>query len=275
MEPGTSSPDGTGERKTSRSYLGCGCAAVMLLGLAGFTGLTWVGFRAGKQMEAGFRDPEARVRQVREILPYEQLPAGYHPFGAISIPLVMKTVILSDREPETQVEEGAPDVGERGFFYTSFLAFGSREEGLKRFVQGGQGDGAKSTIDTGSVKFEVGRPIRTGSFTAGGGQVQFGVYRGDAQTVTPGQRSQDAQRGEPAAPAAEVPPAQAPPEEDRKALVALLQIKCPQDNRARMGIWFTPDPAPGQPTEGAAFAGSPADPQAIERFAGHFQFCPR
>lgn len=272
MEPETGA---TGERKPSRSYLGCGCAAVMLLGLAGFTGLTWVGFRAGKQMEAGFRDPEARVRQVREILPYEQLPPGYQPFGAISIPFIMNTVILSDRAPETQLEEGSPDVGDRGFFYTSFLAFGSREEGLKRFVQGGQGDGSKSTIDTGSVKFEVDdRPIRTGSFSAGGGQVQFGVYRGTAQTVTPGSQA-DARRREPAGPAAEAPRASTSLKENRAALVALLQIECPQDDRARMGIWFTPDPAPGQPAEGAAFASSPADPQAIERFAGHFQFCPR
>ena len=54
----------------------------------------------------------------------------------------------------------------------------------------------------------------------------------------------------------------------------MIRVDCPQDDRLRMGLWFIPDPAPREKPEGAAFAGTPADPEAIRNFAGHFRFCP-
>ena len=51
-------------------------------------------------------------------------------------------------------------------------------------------------------------------------------------------------------------------------------VECPKDDgRLRFGIWFGPEANPGVPAAEADFTGTPADPQALREFAGHFRLC--
>lgn len=257
MEPGT-----TGERRSLWSYAGCGCAGLVVMGLLGITGLTWVSYQAGQEMQEGFKDPAVRAQKVQEILPHRELPPGYHAWGATSIPFLMKTAILSDREPPVGAEDmGQEEFGARGFLYMSFRSPGVRQERLGRFVQGEGGEG-NASIETGNLKFEVERPIRTGRLQAGGGTVEYGIYRGESEPMGRAQARTGAAPKTPSDP------------ENRRALIALLNIDCPQDNWARTGIWYGPDPAPNQPAEGPAFNDTPANPRAIQGFLEHFEICP-
>lgn len=52
-------------------------------------------------------------------------------------------------------------------------------------------------------------------------------------------------------------------------VVTAMLFHCPQDNRARLGLWLTPEPENAE----AAPAGA-ADPAAIERFLGSMSLCP-
>lgn len=54
---------------------------------------------------------------------------------------------------------------------------------------------------------------------------------------------------------------------EQRTVAAELHLDCPGDGRERRAIWFVPAP------EGDAYAGTPASPEALEAFLGHFRFC--
>ncbi|HTQ78970.1 MAG TPA: hypothetical protein VMM92_03155, partial [Thermoanaerobaculia bacterium] len=56
-------------------------------------------------------------------------------------------------------------------------------------------------------------------------------------------------------------------------IVTLFLVDCPDTRRTRLGLWFGPDPHPDKPAAADDLTGSPADPQALAQFAGHFRFC--
>ena len=87
-------------RSDTISWLGCGCGTLVFLALAAIVGLTWFGYRQGKEMERNFQDPAARDAKARAILPWRELPPGYHPMGSFSVPLLMDMAIFSDRAPD-------------------------------------------------------------------------------------------------------------------------------------------------------------------------------
>ncbi|HEY4589338.1 MAG TPA: hypothetical protein VII86_08910, partial [Thermoanaerobaculia bacterium] len=78
-------------------YIGVGCGVAVLLALAGIVGFTFLVYRQGKEMVQGFKDPKTREAKTRQVLPYDNLPAGYYAGGAMSIPFLMDFAILSDR----------------------------------------------------------------------------------------------------------------------------------------------------------------------------------
>ncbi len=62
---------------------------------------------------------------------------------------------------------------------------------------------------------------------------------------------------------------------DKRGIVTMLMPQCPHETRLRFGLWFGPDPSEGQPVAEADFAGTNADPAAMQEFLGHFQLCPK
>jgi hypothetical protein len=55
--------------------------------------------------------------------------------------------------------------------------------------------------------------------------------------------------------------------------MTFFSFDCPGDNRARLGVWFSPDPAPGRPNAEVDLAGTTGDPEKIREFVGHFEPC--
>jgi len=58
-----------------------------------------------------------------------------------------------------------------------------------------------------------------------------------------------------------------------EGVTSLILVECPDDERNRVAIWFAPDPAPELPVAETDFSGTPADPDALAAFMGHFRLC--
>lgn len=223
-----------------RSLLGCGCGGAMALVLATIVGLAWFGYRQGDRFRDALRDPESRAAASLEVLGYRELPAGYHPMGGFSIPLVMEMAMLSDRDPGPgETVEGPEDAfGRRGFVFMATRSWGGRERELREYFRG-ERDRATffQEIDQ---RFEGEEALGRGSVRAGGAEVSYVAERGRMELG--GSRE--------------------------PTVLARLLVACGGDSRLRAAMWF--EPAPGS---GEGYGGTPADPEALRRFLDHFRLC--
>lgn len=233
-------------RSSSKSspwiWVGCGCGILVALVMAAITGVTWFGYKAGKRMDKAREDPVAREQMTREILAYDELPSGYYAVGAFSIPMLTDVALFSDRPPDPKGHE-EHGMGERGLVFLSMHGWMADEEELTLFLQGKvkrPGWLGQSGADS-----DIGEVLARGRVEAGGRELLYMATRGDVNLQG----------------------------SSKEGLVTWLTVDCPSDRRARLGLWFSPDPAPGQPLQRADLAGTAADPQAIRAFAGHFRFC--
>jgi hypothetical protein len=238
------------ERKSSSpwAWLGCGCGAVVLLGMLGIAGLTWVAYQSAKDMEESSKDPVARAAKIREVLPYRELPAGYYAVGTFSLPFLMDVAILSDRNPETgkgPSSSATQDFDKRGFIYMNMRQFRDNKEKMRDFLEGKAPAPEDSGWAKSNVKFEATEVIRRGTVDVNGRKLLYAASRGEIEREG---RSED-------------------------GLVTMLMPDCPNDGRLRFGLWFGPDPDPAKPVTEVDWAGTAADPQALAEFAKHFQFC--
>ena len=243
--------DGRPQKKPTSPwvYVGCGCAALVLLALLGLGGLTFLGYRTGKEFTEGMTDPVKREAKVKSILPYQQLPAGYHPAFAFSAPLgLMEMAMLSDRDPGTG--RSAPDQSfdERGFMYMSMRQIRDNKEKMAAFLRGEAPRPNDSGWSQSNVRFDPKEVVRRGTVTVGETQVLYSAGRGDIHRRRGG---------------------------DKHGIVTMVMPECPHDSRLRFGMWFGPDPAADKPVAEADFSGTNADPAAIQEFLGHFQLCPK
>lgn len=293
-------------------WLGCGCGALVALVLASIVGMTWFGYHKGKELERTFKDPAARTQAARKVLPWRELPEGYYAAGAVTIPMLMEMAILSDHEPEEGEAGHGRAFENRGLVFMSFNSWISDEKELLSWLRGELKETPK-WLRRSDAKIDPDDVLKRGSVEVNGQTVLYVVSRGEADDVmndvpeppeppeppTPPQA--DAEAPEPEEPAVQAErevPAEDIPEEDvpettdlgaagperdaepepednprADSLMTFFSVDCPGDNRARMGVWFAPDPDPDRSNEEVDLAGTIGDPEVIREFVGHFELC--
>lgn len=244
--------DGRPQKKPTSPwvYVGCGCAAIVVVGLLALGGLTFLGYRKGKEFTEGMTDPVKREARVKEVLPYQQLPPGYYPAFAMSMPMgIMEMAMLTDRDPGTGKSGPDQSFVERGFMYMNMRQLKDNKAKMERFLRGETPRPDDSGWYQSNVKFDPKEVIRRGTVNVGGTEVLYSASRGEIQHRHGG--------------------------EDKHGIVTMMMPQCPHETRLRFGMWFGPDPAPDKPVAEANYAGTNADPAAMQEFLGHFQLCPK
>lgn len=227
-------------------YIGVGCGVAVLLALAGIVGFTFLVYRQGKQMAEGFKDPKVREAKTRQVLPYDNLPAGYYAGGAMSIPFLMDFAVLTDKEPTAG--EG-PDQGnyqERSFIFMNMRHLRDNREKMERYLRGEAPAPRDSPWGRSNVNFHAEKVIRRGEIQVGGQKVLYQASSGEID-----------HRGE-----------------RENGVVTMVLPECP-DDRLRFGIWIGPAPtgSEGKPVAEVDYKETPADPAAMQEFLGHFRLC--
>jgi hypothetical protein len=235
------------EKKTSVwVYVGIGCTIVVLLGVIVVGGAAFWGYRAVKRVQREMKDPVLRAEKVRSILGAKDLPEGYHAMLGLSVPYLMDTAILSDKEPEFDSEGAAKHkekpFDKRGFIYIKTFK-GRDDQKLKDYFEG-HGD-ASDFLKPGRMDIEPGEVLGRGTLQQGTMGMRYVAQKGSLRL-----------------------------EHDRaEGIISVIGMDCPGDTKMRLGIWFGPDTHPGEPAAGADYSGTPADPKAISEFMGHFSPC--
>lgn len=227
------------------TYVVMGCGVAVVLALVGIAGLTYLGYRSAKQVETNFKDPKAREASVRKVVPYRQLPAGYYPAGAISIPLFMDFAIFTDREPAPGQTPEQGNFDQRSFIYMNMRHLRDNREKMERYLRGEAPAPEDSAWKQSNVNFDEKELIRRGAVNVGDREILFAAHRGEISRK--GERTE--------------------------GIVTMVMPECPNDNRMRFGVWITPDPQSGKPLAEADYSGTGADPAGISEFLGHFDLC--
>jgi hypothetical protein len=236
-------------------WLGCGCGGLVALVLAGIVVMTVLGYRKGKEIERTFKDPAARTEATRKVLPWRELPAGYYPAGAVTIPMLMEMAILSDEEPKPGEAAEGRQFQHRGLIYMSFNSLIGKEDELLPWLRGETKQPPK-WIERSDAKIDPDHVLKRGTVEVDGQSVVYAVSRGDAVNERHGKPRPNAEQ-----------------DARDESLMTFFSFDCPGDNRARLGIWFTPDPAPGRPNAEVDLAGTSGDPEKIRELLGHFEPC--
>jgi hypothetical protein len=241
MDPYAGAPPPSKKQTSPWVYVGCGCAILVALVMIAGIGFFWMVRQQARSFKQGFTEPKVREQKTREVLPYRELPAGYHPLGSFSIPFIMDMAMLSDEEPKVGRFGKFRD---RGFMYMRMRVgrAPTSEERKRRILDGN--DTEAPWMRYSNWRQGNQEHLRSGELDAGGARLDYTASRGDINVNN--QRHQ--------------------------GVSVFMLIECP-DHHLRLGVWFAPDPAPSQPAEHVDFSGTPADPKAISDFANHFQFC--
>ena len=249
------------DKRSVSTLLGCGCAALVALILGGVALMTFLTYRAGKRLEAMADDPAQAGAAVAEVLPHDELPAGYSAVGSLSVPFLMDVAFLRSGE--------SGDDFESGFLFVRVRDWFGRGDQTRQWIESGDSDG--SPIEQQEIRFEPEEVVARGELATGGARVTWVARRGMVDVDTSGFGGEG-----------ERSPVKITVGEDheedgggaQEGLLTILAIDCGGDDRfQRVGIWFVPDPAPGEPVEEVDWSGTPADPAAIEALLGHFELC--
>lgn len=218
--------------------MGCGCLILLLIAAmvtCGIAGRKFV--QEIEQLEESMRDPVKRAEKVAENLHYDTLPEGYVPAFAISIPFVGDIAILADRP----LDQDGNDDFERMFFVYRVGSLIQLDSDWRDVISGRKElDDLLKQVD---MNVRGRERLGDGTLSLDGTEVQYSAQRGDL--------SHGGGRGE--------------------GVFAILLARCSDD--PVVAIWLEPDENPDTPYDEVDWTGTPADPQAIESFVGHFQLC--
>ncbi len=237
---------GPEEKRTSPwVYVGVGCLLAVFGLVAMVVAIGAWGFSQIRELERTMEDPVARTELAIEFLATDELPEGYNAVAAISIPFLMETVVLSDKEPgeDNQIR----GFGERGFIYFKMLSVGEQEQELRDFFEG-RTDNSQLLRQSSGFTVDTGELIERGVIEEETRTLRWAAYRGEIDGGS-------SELGE--------------------GLTTMVMFECPGAERLRMGVWFGPDPSPDMPIGEADFSGSVADPAAIQSFLAPFDVCSR
>jgi hypothetical protein len=227
-------------------FIGVGCLLSIFAVVAVVVAIGAWGFSQVRELQRTMEDPGARTELAAEMLATDEIPEGYNAVVALSIPFLMETVVLSDKEPD---ENGRiVGFGERGFIFFKALSIGEQEQELRDFFEGRTED-SELLEQTTSVRVNAEEFVGRGVIEEDERTLRWVSYRGEISS--PGSN----QFGE--------------------GLTSMVMFECPGKDRVRMGIWFGPDPDPETPAESASLAGSVADEAEIQRFMRPFDVCSR
>ena len=225
------------------AWVGCGClgalGAVAVLAVAiGFWGV-----QKARQFGEEIADPGERAKKVLGVLGASEMPEGYHPVVALSVPLLLDVAVLSDLPPD---ETGLPpEFGDHGFIYVSYPAFGRNQREIRDFFEGKRDD--LDELGRHRIDLDLDERISNGKFSREADDVLWVSYRGTIDTDDAGR--------------------------SKEGLMALLLIDCGGDSRHRFGVWLGPDPDPEAEAADLDLSGSVSDPEAIEHFLSPIHPC--
>jgi len=115
------------------AWIGCGCVGAIAALVAIAVGLGFWGVNKAREFGELMKDPEEREERALSALGASELPDGYYAVVAFSVPFVFDFAMLADEPPK---ENGEPVMGEHGFIFVSFPAFGDGDEELYDFFEG-------------------------------------------------------------------------------------------------------------------------------------------
>ena len=223
-------------------YIAAGCAGVVVLALVGLGVVGYLGYRWVEDVKETHENPASREAKVLEILGADRIPEGYYGAAGVSIPFVMQLAVLSDKEPRENGRTGGFD--ERGFVYIEMIRLGGQQDELEAFFRGEIDD--PEVLRENNIRIDVEEIVGRGSIEGERFDLDYFAHRGGLEAAGGHGRG----------------------------LTSLVMIRCPSDERMRLGIWFGPDPDPETPVDSLDRSGTVTDEGAISRFFGQFAFCP-
>ena len=227
--------------KTVFAYIGIGCVVIVGFLAVSIGACSIWGYSEMQRFQREGRDPVARRDSVLEVLGATELPEGYYPMRALSVPFLMDLAMLTDIEQAD--DEDDPEFGDRGLLYVKMFRLGQNEEELRDYFEGRTDDA--NVLEDSGINIDVDEIIHRGAMEIGDADLMYVIQRGN---VSMGRR-------------------------DGGGLASMTLIECDSDSRMRIAIWFVPDPDPDAAAVDLDMAGTPGDPEAMREFFAHFELC--
>jgi hypothetical protein len=222
---------GVKKKRSPWLWFGCGCGCFVLIVLISLAVLMVWATRRMANFASDMADPEKMRERVYEVLDSSEIPDGYYPLVGLKIPLVLQFAVISD----------APHDADEGERTSMFLYLDGASWMKSGFSETWYDDVAQST--SGNLDVDVGAPLSSGDLTVGDLDVQYTSHRGSVRI-----------------------------EDNRlSGIVTAMVFECPQDSRARFGLWLVPE---REAEAGGDPSALPHDAATIERFLGTMSLCP-
>jgi hypothetical protein len=177
----TAGGQGKGKKRISPwVWVGCGCGVLLLVGALAIGGFIFATVRQVRDAKELAQDPKALAERIQKIVPYRELPEGYSPAMAFSIPILSQTAIFSRGPLDADGAGDMPRRMRRGdqFIYTrTFTPNGgaTNEQQRKRFLD--QRQGVPRWLKGLPIPMPDFEALRTGTFKVGGHTVYYRTQR--------------------------------------------------------------------------------------------------